>query len=82
MAKKIRIYVDPYGNTLNMWWDDPKKAAISEEVGEAWDVLVKDKAGKYIGLEKIGFFPRQVDPTKYLNKEMKMMLKGEAQLLK
>jgi len=82
MAKKMRIYLDPYGNTLNIWWDDPGKAIISEEAGKSWDVLVKDKAGKYIGLEKIGFFPREVDPVKYLKEEIKMLLKGEARLIR
>ena len=54
MAKeKIKIYIDPYGNTLNMWWDDPKKSYISEEAEHSFDVIIKDKKGKPIGFEKI-----------------------------
>jgi hypothetical protein len=29
--KKIQIFIDPYGNTLNFWWDDPKKSCEAQE---------------------------------------------------
>ena len=48
-----------------MWWDDPAKAVISEESHKALDVIIKDKQGRAIGLEKIGFFPNELDPLKY-----------------
>lgn len=65
MAKKkqrIKIFLDPIGDTINVWWDNPKRAHISEESdSRSLDVLVRDKQGKIIGFEKIGFFPTEVD---------------------
>jgi len=31
---KIKIYYDAKGHTLNVWFDDPKKEVVSEEVGD------------------------------------------------
>jgi uncharacterized protein YuzE len=52
--KKIRVHYDSKGNTLNVWFDEPKKEHISEETGEEI-ILVKDKRGKVIGFEKLNF---------------------------
>lgn len=52
--EKIRLYYDSKGNTLNVWFDDPKKECLSEETGEEV-ILVKDKKGKVIGFEKLNF---------------------------
>lgn len=49
---KIKIYYDTKGRTLNVWFDDPKKEALTEEVGDG-TVVSKDKAGKVIGFEKL-----------------------------
>jgi uncharacterized protein YuzE len=54
-ARKIRLYYDSYGNTLNVWFDDPKKEYSSEETGEEV-VLNKNKRGKVIGFEKLRYF--------------------------
>lgn len=82
MAKeKIKIYIDPYGNTLNMWWDDPKKSYISEEAEHSFDVIVKDKKNRVIGLEKIGFFPEEIDPIKYLREKAQFLLESKARLV-
>jgi len=51
---KIRLYYDSRGNTLNVWFDDPKKEHISEETGEEV-ILNKDKRGKVIGFEKLNY---------------------------
>ena len=53
--EKIRVYYDTKGNTLNVWFDDPKKESISEETGEEV-ILAKNKQGKVIGFEKLNFF--------------------------
>lgn len=55
--KKIKIYYDPYGNTLNVWFDDPKKEHLCEETGSEV-IIVKDKKGKVIGFEKLNFVPK------------------------
>ena len=52
--EKIRVYYDSHGNTLNVWFDDPKKEHVCEETGEEV-VLVKDRRGKVIGFEKLNF---------------------------
>lgn len=49
---KIKMYYDPKGRTLNVWFDDPKKEAETEEVGDG-TVISKDKNGKVIGFEKL-----------------------------
>ncbi|MBA3047933.1 DUF2283 domain-containing protein [Patescibacteria group bacterium] len=53
--KAIKIYYDSLGNTLNVWFGDPKKEFISEETGDEV-ILNKDKKGKVIGFEKLNFF--------------------------
>ena len=52
--EKIRLYYDSKGNTLNVWFDDPRKEDICEETGEEV-ILVKNKKGKVIGFEKLNF---------------------------
>ena len=52
--EKVRLYYDSKGNTLNVWFDDPKKECVCEETGEEV-ILVKDKKGKVIGFEKLNF---------------------------
>jgi len=58
--EKIKVFYDEIGNTLNVWFDDPKKEAISEEVGNEV-VLNKDKSGKVIGFEKLNFISAKKD---------------------
>lgn len=52
--KTIKIFYDSFGNTLNVWFDDPKKEYISEETGDEV-VLNKDRKGQVIGFEKLNF---------------------------
>ncbi len=49
---KIKMYYDPKGKTLSVWFDNPKKEVISEEVGDG-TIINKDKKGKVIGFEKL-----------------------------
>ena len=58
--EKIRIYYDSHGNTLNVWFSDPRKECVCEETGEEV-VLVKNRAGKVIGFEKLNFSIPQSD---------------------
>ncbi|MBU3924485.1 DUF2283 domain-containing protein [Patescibacteria group bacterium] len=50
----IKIHYDSFGNTLNVWFNDPEKEFISEETGDEV-ILNKDKNGKVIGFEKLNF---------------------------
>ena len=54
--KPIKIFFDKVGNTLNVWFDDPKKEHVSEETSEEV-VLVKDRDGKLIGFEVLNYLP-------------------------
>ena len=54
-TNKVRLYYDSQGNTLNVWFDDPKNEYVSEETGEEV-ILNKNKKGKVIGFEKLNYF--------------------------
>jgi len=55
---KVRIYYDRTGNTLTVWFDDPEKEAICEEVADDV-VLVKDRRGRVIGFERLNYLSRK-----------------------
>lgn len=49
---KLKIFYDREGKTLSVWFDDPEKEVVSEEVGDGI-ILTKDKKGEVIGFEKL-----------------------------
>lgn len=49
---KLKIFYDSKGKTLSVWFDDPKREAESEEIGDGI-ILNKDKDGNVIGFEKL-----------------------------
>jgi uncharacterized protein YuzE len=51
---QVKVYYDKQGNTLTVWFDDPKKEFIAEETGEEV-ILMKDETGRVIGFEKLNF---------------------------
>jgi uncharacterized protein YuzE len=51
---KLRVYYDRKGNTLSVWFDDPKKEVVCEELDDDV-VLVKDRRGRVIGFEQLNF---------------------------
>ena len=51
---KLRIYYDREGNTLSVWFDDPKKEHICEESDDDM-VLVCDRRGRIIGFERLNY---------------------------
>jgi uncharacterized protein YuzE len=57
--EKVRVYYDRDGNTLSVWFDDPKKEYVCEESDEDI-ILVKDRRGRVIGFERLNFLtPKQ-----------------------
>jgi len=52
------VYYDQTGNTLTVWFDDPKKESICEEI-EDDVVLMKDQCGRLIGFERLNFRSRK-----------------------
>ena len=65
----MKIHYDRKGNTLNVWFDDPKREHVCEETGEEV-VLVKDRQGKVIGFEKLNFLPGKHHTIKQLPVEV------------
>ena len=51
---KIRVFFDREGNTLSVWFDDPKKEDVCEESADDV-ILVKDRRGRVIGFERLNF---------------------------
>ena len=57
--EKVRVYFDRVGNTLSVWFDDPKKEHVCEESDDDV-ILVKDRRGRVIGFERLNFLsPKQ-----------------------
>jgi uncharacterized protein YuzE len=52
--EKLRVYYDREGNTLSVWFDDPKKEAVCEESDDDV-VLVKDRDGRVISFERLNY---------------------------
>ena len=55
---KVRICHDRTGNTLSVWFDDPAKEVVCEEVDDDV-VLVKDRRGRVIGFERLNYLSRK-----------------------
>jgi uncharacterized protein YuzE len=58
---RVKVYYDRQGNTLTVWFEDPQGEHICEETGEEI-VLMKDRAGRVIGFEKLNFASEQTAP--------------------
>lgn len=59
---QIKVFYDETGNTLTVWFGNPEEEFVAEETGDEV-VLMKDKAGKVIGFEKLNF---SIVKTKHL----------------
>lgn len=55
---KLRVCYDREGNTLSVWFDDPKKEHYCEESDDDM-VLVKDRRGRVIGFERLNYLSAQ-----------------------
>ena len=51
---EVKVFFDREGNTLTVWFGDPRDEYVCEETGEGI-VLMKNKDGEVIGFEKLGF---------------------------
>lgn len=52
----LKIFHDPHGRTLTIWFDDPEKEHSSEETGDEV-VMIKDQDGRVIGVEHLNYSP-------------------------
>jgi len=53
----IKVIHDPVGETLTVYWDDPEREEVCEEVGQGL-ILIKDEQGEVIGFERLYFKPK------------------------
>lgn len=51
---EVKVFFDREGNTLTVWFGEPRDEYVCEETGEGI-VLMKNKAGEVIGFEKLNF---------------------------
>ena len=54
METKVKMFFDPEGNTLTVWFGDPDQEHICEETDDDV-ILMKDQKGRVIGFEKLNF---------------------------
>jgi uncharacterized protein DUF2283 len=50
----IKVFYDRTGNTLTVWFGDPRDEHVCEETGDEV-ILMKDQSGRVIGFEKLNF---------------------------
>jgi uncharacterized protein YuzE len=53
---EVKVFFDRTGSSLIVWFGDPGNEVISEEFDED-TVLMKDKDGRVIGVERMNFKP-------------------------
>jgi uncharacterized protein YuzE len=51
---EVKVFHDREGQTLTVWFTDPKQEFVAEETGDEV-VLMKDRSGRVIGFEKLNF---------------------------
>jgi hypothetical protein len=57
-VNKVKVYYDRVGNTLTVWLDDPNTEHVCEEIGDDV-ILMKDRQGRVIGLERLNYLSRE-----------------------
>lgn len=55
---KVRVYYDRTGNSLTVWFDDPSKESVCEEIADDV-ILMKDRRGRVIGFERLNYLSRK-----------------------
>jgi uncharacterized protein YuzE len=58
---KTKLVFNKEGNTLDIWFENPKKEAMNEETADEM-ILKKDKKGKIIGIEILNFIKSKKVP--------------------
>jgi hypothetical protein len=55
---KVRVFFDRQGNTLTVWFGNPAKEHLCEEVDDDV-ILMKDRRGWIIGFERLNYLTRK-----------------------
>lgn len=50
----LKIYYDPIGKTLTVWFSDPTEEDVVVETGEEV-LLIKNQSGTVIGFERLNY---------------------------
>ncbi len=56
--EKVKVYFDPFGKTLTVWFGNPSDEYICEETEEEV-IFMKDRFGNVIGFEKLNYNPEK-----------------------
>ena len=56
--EKVRVYYDRTGNSLTVWFDDPTREHVCEEIDDDV-VLMKDEGGRVIGFERLNYLSKE-----------------------
>jgi len=67
--EEVKVFYDRLGSSLMIWFDDPKNEVISEEFDED-TVLMKDKDGRVIGIERMNLKPKSANPMRWAFEEV------------
>ncbi|EAZ91698.1 hypothetical protein [Crocosphaera chwakensis] len=59
----LKIYHDHEAKTLTIWFDDPKKEFLVDEVEEDLS-LIKDQQVNIIGIERLNYLGTKLDASK------------------
>lgn len=51
---KVKVCYDRVGNSLTIWFDDPAKEYVCEEIADDV-ILMKDRRGRVIGFERLHY---------------------------
>ena len=57
---EVKVFYDPAGNTLTVWFGNPQEEYLAEETGDEV-ILMKDQSGRVIGFEKLNFSKLHTD---------------------
>jgi len=57
---QVKVFYDRTGNTLTVWFGEPKREYVCEETAEEV-ILMKDKRGHVLGFEKLNFEVAKLD---------------------
>lgn len=60
---EVKVFYDRVGNTLTVWFGNPQDEHICEETGDEV-ILIKDRAGRVIGFERLNFSVADSEPLR------------------
>ena len=60
---EVKVYYDPAGRTLTVWFGRPQAEYVCEETG-AEIVLMKDRKGRVIGFERLNYPAKAAQPVR------------------